>query len=258
MYAIMRAAVHALDRETIFYTFDGRDWNESGRTSWGNLRPNTWRCAGGDAVILLWHGTDSLVHSVYDGTKLMCEFQRPHADIAPFRIFYESGKLVFLSTDFRSLISCGTTHRWVDADTQIRETSQCNAIYRDGRVYMQNAIDGYVETDIPTHLVRVCDDGRNARVIGMHMESIYAMDIDGPPRLWCRDLRAPLPFNTPIGASVYGTDECIVTNDGLILMARNPRPSIMQIVDIRSTDSFYEISTESMAKGGPYISLPPY
>lgn len=253
----MRAAVHVMGRETIFHTFDGFDWIESGRTLWGDLSPNGWVCAGGDAVILTSFTANSNTrHKVYDGAGLVCEVMRPFTDISPIYAFYESGRLVFLYTDFSSLLSCGTTHRWVNAGTQLGDSLGHSAFYRDGRVYMQNTTDGYVETDIPTHLVRVCDEGEDVRIIGTHMGTIYAMGAYEPTRLWCRDMRAPLPFSIPIGATTDRADGRIVTSDGLILMAG--RVATMRIIDIRSTDLWYEISTESLLKKAPYVSLPPY
>lgn len=237
-----------------FYAFDGCGWIKSGYTpvNWGDNMTTRWQPIGGNVIMLMHYGTNDTYIAKAGNTEI-CRFRNVSGE-QPSAVIYRPGVLFpAYSSVGRNMVSCGSDIRWVRSSTQL-DGRVWRPVYHDGIVYLRNKIDGHVDTDIPMRLVRMCTDDALAITIGMDRGVMYGVGYY-ENLLWCRDLRAPEPFSIDVdwGNCAAGSDAQILADSGLIVMPT--REGAIQIVDIRSSAAYYEVSTAPYSEYG-IVPLP--
>lgn len=239
----MRFAVHERGKTT-FYTFDGLDWVKSGYTGWSDVALLKG-CVGGTAIHVMYGKDSGTMHRIFDRDQVACQhLLRGEANV-PCEGLYAEGTLFwkYVCPGSQRRVSLGKKIRWVHSPVDCGTIG--NIIYRDGAAYAHSKSDGYVDTDIPLNLVRICDMG--ARDISMYNGVMYTASY-GDNLLWCRDLRSPVPFSIDVGWDPRNKHEDgpIVNNAGMVLMVSCDKT--VQIVDIRYNVAHYEVDISNMVK----------
>jgi hypothetical protein len=250
----MRFAVHERGKTT-FYTFGGLDWVGSGYTEWPDISI-VKGCVGGTAIHVMYGGESWTMHGVFDRDRVVCKrmVTKGVANVSCDSLYAEGALFwKYVCPDSQGRVSLGKTIRWVDSAVNCKTIG--NIIYRDGAAYAHSKSDGYVDTDIPLNLVRICDMG--ARDVSMYNGVMYTASHEDD-LLWCRDLRSPMSFSINVGWDPRNkhADGPIVNNAGMVLMVSCNNKTV-QIVDIRYDVVHYEADISNIVKAiNRYQALP--
>lgn len=233
------AAIH--DRGSIFYTFNGLDWVESGQT----MVPQggySQMHIGGIKILAMSHPNLETRHIVTcEGNNVLGELtiklprSYGYSKYIPVGDdIYQIYSRVTLSGQYQ--ISCGKGIRFVDMDLLFGSITQ--STYQDGYIYTSGFSDQIVCTDIPIRAIKTSGDGR-AQYIGMYNDNMWSLS---KRRLWCRDLRVPEPFSTPAWRPGPGYRVCnvpCIMSGGMIAVGY--LEDNLCFIDIRCPYVHYEV-----------------
>jgi hypothetical protein len=243
-YPGMRCADQLRQGGSVFYTFNGSDWIESGRTSYPPTKWEDVKYATGNTLMVYEHGNKRMNDRITlrDGDRILSSVPGYIHDFQYCSHFYADGDICMLSTShvFRHpIVSCGKSTKYVEADKSLSYEHVKN--YREGIVYMASNRDTRIDTDIPIQLVKI-GDMLHMYDVGMHDHCLYAVETVKDRDLWCRDIRIPASFRTGRSYSgIYFDRPPICTKSGIIMYITVDSPHAFGIVDMRYPSVEYEV-----------------